>query len=250
VNGPRFHAVLACAIGVGVFAVMPTAAKEIKFSGRTWTVRSGQGGPGPNTWDENNVWLDAATNLHLKISLRDGRWSCAEVTLTERLGFGRYEFQTRGRLDHFDDNVVLGLFNYPARDVGPDGTHEIDIEFARWGEARNPMGNFTVWPVERDLRQVTKSFPFVLTGDDATHRFTWSRQRIVFQSVNGHGDTPAEELAAWTYHPPEPARSIAQHPMPVHLNLWLFQGRPPKNGQEVEVIIHDFRFTPEEVPSQ
>jgi hypothetical protein len=55
-----------------------------------------------------NVWLDATTNLHLKISRQDGKWSCAEVTMRKRLGFGRYQFQIMGRLDHFDDNMVLG----------------------------------------------------------------------------------------------------------------------------------------------
>jgi hypothetical protein len=33
--------------------------------------------------------------------------------------------------------------------------------------------------------------------------------------------------------------------MPIHINLWLFQGKAPKNGQEIEVIIHQFKFTPE-----
>ena len=214
------------------------------FGGYTWTVRSGRGGPGPNAWEPGNVWLDAATNLHLKIAHREGKWSCAEVTMQKRLGFGRYQFQTIGRIDRLDDNVVLGLFNYPTRDVGPDGTHEIDIEFARWGEARNPLGNFTVWPVERELKQVSKAFPVVLTGDEATHRFTWSRSQIVFHSVNGHREDDQEAISTWTYGPSEPARFISQQPMPVHINLWLFQGRPPKDGQEVEVIIRDFKYTP------
>ena len=42
--------------------------------------------------------------------------------------------QVNGRLDQLDDNVTLGLFSYPTGDVGPDGTHEIDLEFARWGD--------------------------------------------------------------------------------------------------------------------
>ena len=69
-------------------------AKDIQFGGYDWAVRSGRGGPGPNAWDENNVWLDSATNLHLKISQRGGRWSCAEVMMRTRLCFGRYQFQT------------------------------------------------------------------------------------------------------------------------------------------------------------
>jgi hypothetical protein len=118
---------------VGLFLALGLSiqAKEVEFGGYTWAIRSGFGGPGPNTWDENNVWLDASTNLHLKTSQRDGKWSCAEVTMRKRLGFGRYQFQVQGRVDRFDDYVVLGLFNYPTGDVGPDGTHEMDIEFAR-----------------------------------------------------------------------------------------------------------------------
>jgi len=220
--------------------------REVVFGGCTWTVRSGRGGPGPNAWEPENVWLDASTNLHLKIAHREGEWSCAEVTMQKRLGFGRYQFQTIGRIDRLDDNVVLGLFNYPTRDVGPDATHEIDIEFARWGEARNPLGNFTVWPVERELKQVSKAFPVMLRGDEATHRFTWSRSQIVFHSVNGHREDDRETISTWTYGPSEPARFISQRPMPVHINLWLFQGRPPKDGQEVEVIIRDFKYTPNE----
>lgn len=221
------------------------AGEEIRFAGHTWRVRSGQGGPGPNTWDTRNVWLDSATNLHLKIAHRDGVWSCAEVTLPQRLGFGRYQFQTIGRLDKLDDHVVLGLFNYPTGDVGPDATHEIDIEFARWGNARNPMGNFTVWPAESGLKQVSQVFPFVLSGDASTHWFQWTSNRIEFQSANGHRDDADDPLGSWTYSPPEPARWISRQPMPVHLNLWLFQGRPPKNGQEVEIVIRNFQYTPE-----
>lgn len=223
-------------------------AGEIEFAGHAWIVRSGRGGPGPNAWDAQNVWLDAENHLHLKIASRDGRWSCAEVTMRERLGFGRYEFETVGRLDRLDDNVVLGLFNYPTADVGPDATREIDIEFARWGRAGNPLGNFTVWPVAAGLRQVSHPFPFTFDGDVATHRFHWRPDRITFQSFAGPAaDTapdPGRLVAGWEYRPEEPHRFIAQKPMPVHLNLWLFRGRPPRDGCEVEVVVRRFQFTP------
>ena len=228
-----------------VALVCSLEAKEIQFGGYTWTVRSGRGGPGPNAWDDSNVWLDSSTNLHFKISQRDGKWSCAEITMRKRLGFGRYQFQLSGRIDRFDDNVVLGLFNYPTGDVGPGATHEIDIEFARWGNAKNPMGNYTVWPVEKSLKQVSKSFPFVLTDDQSTHRFIWSQHQVQYRSMHGHRDDDREEFGQWDYSPNEPSRYISQQPMPVHINLWLFKGLPPKNGQEVEIVIHDFKFTPE-----
>jgi hypothetical protein len=233
-----------CLMGQFLAVVLCAEARDIEFGGYTCTIRAGRGGPGPNAWSESNVWLDAATNLHLKISQHDGKWSCAEVTTKSRLGFGRYQFQTVARLDRFDDNVVLGLFNYPTHDVGPDGTHEIDIEFARWGRATNPMGNFTVWPVEKGRKQVSKSFPVTLTGDQTTHRFTWSRSQILFQLMEGFREDDEGELNRWLYSPQEPAPFISEQPMPVHINLWLFRGQPPKDGREVEVIIRGFKFMP------
>src|SRR5690349_15026143 len=47
----------------------------IQFSGYTWTVRhSGLSGPGPNLWSHENVWLDEAGDLHLKISHDENGW--------------------------------------------------------------------------------------------------------------------------------------------------------------------------------
>jgi hypothetical protein len=165
--------------------------------------------------------------------------------MQKRLGFGRYQFQITGAIDHFDDNVVLGLFNYPTRDVGPDATHEIDIEFSRWGAVKNPPGNYVVWPVESALKQQSNSFPFTLAGSESTHRFVWSKDQVLFQSFRGHRENDGEEFGRWRFSPYEPGRHIAQRPMPVHINLWLFKGRPPKNGQEVEIVVKDFSFDPE-----
>ena len=56
--------------------------------------------------------------------------------------------QVTGRPDQFDRNIILGLFNYPnSPSIGPDGTNEIDIEFAQWGDPNNPNRlNWVVYP--------------------------------------------------------------------------------------------------------
>lgn len=220
----------------------------VQFAGYDWTVKSGTGGPGPNIWDERNVWVDDQGWLHLKIARRDDRWSCAEVVMQQRLGFGAYDFEIGGRLDLLDDYVVLGLFNYPPSDVGPDGTHEIDIEFARWGQSGNPAGNYVVWPAQAGLRQQSETFAFTQRQELTRHRFLWSRTRVVFGSWGGQTTQPSEQLGSWTFSPSAPAESISTQAMPVHMNLWLFQGRPPKNGQEVEIVIRAFRFTGAPLP--
>jgi hypothetical protein len=220
-------------------------AGTISFSGYTWAVRpSGKGGPGPNYWDQNNVSVDTNGYLHLRLTQRGDRWYSSEVYTQNRLGFGRYEFWLIGRVDKLDRNVVLGLFNYPTSDVGPDGTHEIDIEFAQWGDASAPIGNYTVWPTTTSVRRESKPFPFTLIGDASKHSFTWSPTNVFFQSLQVRSDNSSHPFASWPYQPPNPATGVSQKSMPVHLNLWCFKGLPPSNGQQVELIVRAFKFTP------
>jgi hypothetical protein len=229
-----------------LFSALPALSQTLKFSGYEWEVRSGdRGGPGPNAWSATNVWLDAKGWLHLKISHQNGDWSCAEVTMNQRLGFGTYQFQVMGHLDKFDRNVVLGLFNYPPSEIGPDGTNEIDIEFAHWGRADAPIGNYTVWPAKENVRQTSKTFDFTLKGDSTTQRFIWNSQGILFQSLHGRRDDNRSEFGKWLFQPMESGDRIPQQPLPVHINLWLFQGQAPFDGKEVEIVIQSFKFTPD-----
>ena len=220
-------------------------AKTIRFSGYNWKVKSGSHeGPGPNNWDENNVWVDQGGYLHLKLTKQGDRWYCSEVSTEDRLGFGRYQFWVVGRVDRLDPNVVFGLFNYPTPDVGPDGTHEIDIEFAQWGQPEAAMGNYTVWPIREGLRRASKRFSVELNGTYTTHRFIWNPNSVTFQSLHGHHDDNSNQFENWRYKPDEPRSYISHEAMPVEINLWLFQGQPPRNGQQVELVVRSFRFTP------
>lgn len=219
-------------------------AATLQFSGYTWEVRSGEGGPGPCHWNPANAFVDAAGQLHLKLSQEDGVWSCAEVSLadTNRLGFGVYQFEVIGAIDRLDRNVVLGLFNYPPPDVGPDSTNEIDVEIARWGDLANPNLNFTVWPTRDNLLPQGKVYEFSLAGTYTTHRFTWRSNGILFQSLNGHRSDNRSPIARWQFSPKQPARYVPQRPLPVHINLWLFDGNPPPDGREVEIVISKFSY--------
>jgi hypothetical protein len=215
----------------------------IQFSGYEWIIReNGLSGPGPNIWSPENVWLDENGDLHLKISHTADGWQCAELTTTERFGFGTYQFQVDGPIDQLDPNVVLGLFNYPTPDVGADATNEIDIEYAHWGNAEWPIGNFTVWPAQSGLEQTGESFPVELNGTYTTQRFTWDSDQIFFQALHGHRADNDQGIHSWLYQPEDPLTRIPQQAMPVHINLWLFEGKPPMDGNEVEIVIHQFTF--------
>ncbi len=224
--------------------VQAAAPKTLWFSGYQWTVRSGWGGPGPNRWSAANVWKDTSGYLHLKLSKQNGRWYSAELNTVKRFGFGKYQFQVIGAIDKFDPNVVLGLFNYPTADVGKDGTNEIDIEFARWGNPTYPIGNYTVWPVLDGLAQKSRSFAFSLSGLNTTQRFTWRSKQVYFQSLRGFHNDNSGQYASWLYKPNDYLNRISQQAMPVHINLWLFKGNAPTDGKQVEIIIKNFKYTP------
>ena len=187
-------------------------------------------GPGPNAWDENNVWLDDEKRLHLKISQRDGQWQCAELTTKQRLGFGRYQWQIVGRPDQLDPQIVLGLFPYTVPEIGPDTTNEIDIEFARWGQAKLPIGNFSVWPalLESDghkLKTESHTFDFKLDGDYTTARFDWLPQSVEFRLLGGHRDDDQNSIEHWKYAPDKPQQYIPQNPLPLQPQFLAISGQ-------------------------
>ncbi|WP_417914594.1 hypothetical protein [Candidatus Electronema sp. JM] len=232
---------------IGMLLVIPedSTAKTISFSGYDWIVKSGKGmGPGPNNWSEDNVWVDSAGQLHLKITKIKGKWYCGEVKTLKPLGFGQYKWELAGNVDQLDKNAVLGLFNYPTADIGPDGTNEIDIEIAQWSKIGYNNGNFGVYPAVEYLQyqNETETFSFSLQEPYiSTHQFVWKSDSVAFRSQQGDDNI----LHEWTYAPAQYETYIPQNPMPVHMNFWLYKGHKLSRGNDAEVIVKKFEYIPE-----
>jgi hypothetical protein len=218
-------------------------AATISWKGHTWQVTSG-GMAGVCQGDPNNVTVDTSGYLHLKISRNNNVWSAAEVFTTDKLGFGTYQWQVDGPIDTFDKNVVLGFFPYgPAAGIGADGTNEIDIEYARWGQANGPNGDWTNYPASGSTIGEL-SYSFALGGATlSTSRFIWSSTSITdflfagLQPIDG----TAGLIKSWTYAPQNPTVNIPQQALPLGMNLWCFD-TPPSDGNPVEIVIRDFSF--------
>jgi hypothetical protein len=214
--------------------------KVILFSGYKWNVRETRDtqGPGPNYFSQQSVWVDPAGTLHLylhKDSL-SGNWLCPEITSQQTFGFGTYNFIVEGAIDKFDKNIVLGLFNYS----GNDGYDEIDIEFSRWGNNSWPNLNYTVWPAQKGFQNSSYTKEYEQKSNYSNQQFKWSRDSVIFSTFNGSA-IDSKDLAA-AYNCTQPPASISSVDMPVHINLWLFEGHPPADGKPVEVLIHNFKF--------
>ena len=209
----------------------------LSFSGYRWSTKNGYYAPGSNHWNSRNVWVDENGYLHLQLTQNKSKWQCAEVVASELFGYGLYRFQVVGPVDQLDENAVLGLFLYPGPTLPFKVNNEIDIEFARWGSAGSPQGNFTVSPI-------TKKYSFQLEGQYTTHQFLWLPDRIEFASFHGH-DEPVDNamLSSWVFRP-EGRAKIPLPPLELHINYWLFKGQPPVQPVHPEIIIRKFEYFP------
>jgi len=214
----------------------------VEFAGRQWAVKSGCGlGPGPNCWSdsEQSVWVEGG-QLHLKIREIDGTWYSAEVYTTDCTQYGMHRFFTASRLDNLDKNVVAALFLYK------DDATEIDVEFAKWG-VDNPISNaqYVIQPWNNPGNR--EMFKMGLNGTYSTHYIDWSASAIWFKSIHGHYQEPpdaAHLIHEWLYEGDDIPNALEC--LRVHINLWLYQGNPPSDGQEVEIIVKNAQL-PEEL---
>ena len=217
-------------------------AYRISFSGFQWMVRdnASKQGPGPNYFRQKQVWVDHQGWLHLLLSKDrlSGEWLAAEITSANNFGFGDYQFLVEGRPDRFDKNIVLGLFNYS----GKDGYDEMDIEFARWGNDSFPNLNYTIWPATDPYKNAATTHAFSLTDHLSLHAFRRSRDSVICSSYQGTEALKSRLIFRSVFT--SPPSSISQLAMPVHINLWLFNGNPPADRQQVEIIIRRFVFNP------
>ena len=221
-------------------ALIEDRLRTIEFSGHTWNVKESndtQVGPGGNYFssDGNDVWVDGSGNLHLTISQKNGKWYSTEVFTQDSLGYGTYTFVTASPIDQLDKNAVLGLFTWD--DDAPPYYREIDIEFSRWGEDLAENSQFVVQP--HDQAGNRHRFYTTLTGSYSTHGFKWEKDQVNFFSNQGHPPLLGDEIETLHYTGPNVP---AGGPVNARINLWLFNGVPPSNGQKIEVVIESFSY--------
>jgi hypothetical protein len=226
---------------LAAYTIIAEKHDTITFSGYTWQVvnNDAQSNPGMNYWSnsEENVWIDDAGQLHLRITHRDGKWYCAEVYTTDVLGYGTYTFTTASRIDQLDQNIILGLF------ASNDDYREVDIEYSKWCIPNNNNGWFTIQPQYKEGQKVQTSFPLTLSGIYSTHSFTWSINEVSFIALHGAIEPARAPLInvikSWATTTSPDAEGAHGH-----INFWLNETKIPSNGQEAEIVIKSFSFTP------
>jgi hypothetical protein len=209
----------------------------IHFSGYDWVVRAASSDRGgeTNAFNPDNAWLDQKGYLHLRMAIRNGQWSCADVRLTRSLGYGTYRFVVQDT-SQLGPSAVLGMFIW---DEGrADETRaELDIELSRWGNTNSKNAQYVVQPyyVPENV------FRFMSPAGVLTHMFRWETGVASFKTIRG------SEMG-------KGSKSISEHvftsgiPAPaaesVHIELYDFHHAKSSSQRPAEVVIEKFEYLP------
>ncbi|SMB79096.1 hypothetical protein SAMN00790413_05757 [Deinococcus hopiensis KR-140] len=168
-----------------------------------------------------------------------------------------------------------------------DGFKEQDIEFARWGvPGRGPI-NYTVYPgtvmgqntLTGDKQSFHYEYAQSLSGTYTTHRMTRTATSVMIEGFHGHTTALSNRFRCVKFSAVNNAGSlilrtdvrigsgalttttvnkgaglsaadfISAESMPLHMNLWLFQGAAPRNGQTTSFSFTNFTFSTTPVSS-
>lgn len=210
--------------------------KTVGFGGYEWIVR---GAPsdrgGKNAYDPQNAWTDDEGALHLRIASAAGDWTCAELSLTRRLGYGTYVFVVRD-VSHLEPAAVFSIFTWDGQAV--DQNHrEMDVEISRWGDPAGKNAQYVAQPyyVPANVARF-EAPPGVLT-----HSLRWEPGRAAFRTVRGAGTSGGGALVAehvFTSGVPSSGNEL------LRLNLYIFRRSPQALDKETEVVVERFEYFP------
>lgn len=213
----------------------PGHPDKITWSNIIWDIKTSHAvvQPGPNMFDKSNVSVDSSGNLHLRITKNaSGKWTCAEIIAPTTYGYGSYTFSLASRVDTLDRNAVLGFFTWS--DEAFYANRELDIEFARWGNASEPTNaQYVVQPYSTANHLVRFTQP---SAAASTHRIMWQKGHVNWSSIDGAGGY----ISGYDYSGNDVPVTGDER---VHLNFWLFNGAAPADGAAAEVVLSSFTFT-------
>lgn len=230
--------VITVAIVKGVGTLPPPPTKPIQFSGYDWKVRmvaADRGGVN-NLYDADNAWTDAKGALHLKITEKQDRWTCAQLILTRSLGYGTYTFVVDDT-SRLEPAAVLSMHTYDQWG-GAESYRELDMEISRWGDAKAPYNaQYGVQPfyILDHLAQFTEPAGML------THSFRWEAGSASFTTVRGssvHPGAPVVFQHAFTSRVPVPGQ---EH---VEIMLYVVPSETAPLQHDNEAVIEKFEYLP------
>jgi len=222
--------------GEGTPTFAPT--KPLKFSDYDWAVRttaSDRGGTN-NLYDPANAWTDERGALHLQITKKPGRWSCAEMVLNRSLGYGTYVMTVR-ETAHLPPAAVLSMTTFDEW-AGDQNYRELDVELSRWGDAGSR--NNAQYVVQPFYIPGNVSRFFVPSGV-LTHWLHWESGRASFKTFRGRSAAGGGQILSeheFTSGIPSPGQAK------LHLIFYVVASDKSPLQKASEVVIEKFEYLP------
>jgi len=222
--------------GVGSLPPLPT--RPLRFSGYDWEIHTSSQTRGGlnNLYDADNVWSDASGALHLRITKKSDKWTCAHVMLTRCLGYGTYTFVVRDT-SHLEPAAILSMHTYD-RWGGDQHFREMNIEIGRWGDATSKdNAQYSIQPfyVPGNISQFTEP------GGTLTHTLLWESGRASFKTVRGSSMRPVAPMIhqhIFTSGVPTPGQELLE------LMLYIVASDRYPLQKDAEVVIEKFEYLP------
>lgn len=212
-------------------------AVKLQFSGYEWFVRaipSSRNGPN-HDYDPASANVDSRGALHLRITDKQGKWICSEVTLTKNLGYGTYLFTVED-VSHLEPATIFSAFTWDELPADPNH-REMDVEISRWGDPAGENGRYIVQPfyVPSNVSR------FIAPVAQLTFSLRWEPGKVLFRTFRG-GPTKTESHA------------IAEHlftagvPLPGHesvrMNFCTVDNHQAPQQHPSEIVVENFEYLP------
>ena len=227
--------------GVVAMAVVPGRTpsgpvhKTLNFGGYEWIVRNAPSDRGGrNEYGADNAWTDDAGALHLRIARSGGDWTCAEVSLTRRLGYGTYVFAVHD-VSHLEPAAVFSIFTWdgPAADLNH---REVDLEVSRWGDPAAKNGQYVVQPYYVPANVARFGAP----AGALTHSLRWEPGLAAFRTVRGASASGRTVVSEHVFRSGVPSSGDER----LRLNLYVFRRSPQPLARATEVVVDKFEYFP------
>jgi len=231
--------------GRGVAAVAVAAGQEksssyfVDFSGFNWRVRqkpSNRGGT-LNPYDPQNVYVDKAGVLHLRILNRNQKWTASEINLTQSLGYGTYSFIIDD-ISKLDPSAAFGIFTWDYA-TNHETYREFDITLSQWGDPKDKNAEFVLQPTIAP----TNSARFVAPAGQLKLTIIWEAGRLtmIAARVFPSGKTSLVSKHEFTSEVPAPGLESVR--------MTLFPYKKPNQKEfslqgPAEVRIERFEYLP------
>ena len=226
--------------GAHLAGSIPHTEEGFVFGTNEWFIRTGPnpGGAGPNYWGSGKESVEVVDNkLHLRIAQVNGRWTSAEVMTPIPDGKRGAVIMITSPTHDLDPRLVIGMFAYR------DDHNELDVEISRFG---SPASLYNAQYAVHSPRGGVEKYPFSITHSPESpatmHTITWGPR--VSPGV-GLGIEPISFASdgigvreSWDYA----GAAVNLQRAWLHINVWLYEGKAPANGQPIDVEIGSIRF--------